>query len=78
MSHVLAVGGGAFRLSERYVRTPGPLVEHALSLTGVEAPRITGLFTATGDDRADVAGQRHLPDRHEVRRQGRAARRARR
>ncbi|MCW2615072.1 MAG: peptidase dipeptidase [Frankiales bacterium] len=56
MSHVLAIGGGAFRTCERCVRTPGPLVEHALSLTGVETPRITGLFTATGDDRADVAG----------------------
>lgn len=55
MRHVLAIGGGGFRRTERYAPRPGPLVEHALSLTGVEQPRVTGLFTATGDDVTDIA-----------------------
>lgn len=50
MSHVLAIGGGGFTQTARYGLQPGPLVEHALSLTGKDAPRVCGLFTATGDD----------------------------
>ncbi len=49
MSHVLAVGGGGFVTDERWVARPGPLVEHALSLTGKQAPRVCGIFTAMGD-----------------------------
>jgi len=56
MSHILAMGGGGFRLDERWVSRPGPLVEHALSLTGSETPRVAGLFTATGDAVSDIAG----------------------
>ncbi len=55
MSDVVAIGGGAFRTDARWQRRPGPLVEHALSLTATETPRVTGIFTATGDDTADVA-----------------------
>lgn len=54
MSHVVAIGGGGFRLDQRWQRRPGPLVDYALSLTGSQAPRVAGLFTATGDSAADV------------------------
>ena len=53
--NVLAIGGGGFRVSERYGAVPGPLVEHALSLTGKEAPSVCALYTATGDDVARIA-----------------------
>jgi peptidase E len=53
--NVLAIGGGGFALTERYGWTPGPLVRHALSLTGKEAPKVCGLFTATGDSTDRIA-----------------------
>lgn len=55
MSHVLAIGGGGFTQTPRYGLQPGPLVEHALALSGQDAPRVCGLFTATGDDTARIA-----------------------
>ncbi len=36
--------------------TVGPLLAHALSLTGTSQPRVCGLFTAIGDDAATIAG----------------------
>ena len=54
MSHVLAIGGGGFRWTERYGREPGPLVEHALSLTGKQDARVCALHTATGDDAQSI------------------------
>jgi peptidase E len=53
--NILAIGGGGFQANERYGWQPGPLMEHALSLTGKEAPKVCGLFTATGDDVARIA-----------------------
>ena len=52
---ILAIGGGGFQATERYGWRPGPLVEHALSLTGKEAPRVCALYTATGDEAARIA-----------------------
>lgn len=52
---ILAIGGGGFRPTERYGATPGPLIEHALSLTGKEAPKVCALYTATGDDAPRIA-----------------------
>ncbi|GAC1322819.1 MAG: peptidase E [Mycobacteriales bacterium] len=54
-SHVLAIGGGGFTLTERYGARPGPLVEHALSLTGSDQPKVCALYTATADDPARIA-----------------------
>lgn len=53
--NILAIGGGGFVTSERYGTKPGPLVEHALSLTGKASPRVCSLYTATGDDVARIA-----------------------
>jgi peptidase E len=53
--NILAIGGGGFLPTERYGARPGPLVEHALALTGKDSPRVCGLYTATGDDVARVA-----------------------
>lgn len=54
-SHILAIGGGGFVGTERYGARPGPLVEHALALTGADRPKVTALYTATGDDVARIA-----------------------
>jgi peptidase E len=54
-SHVLAIGGGGFRLTERYGAEPGPLVRHALDLTGRDDPAVTALYTATGDPAERIA-----------------------
>jgi peptidase E len=53
--NILAIGGGGFLPTERYGWQPGPLMEHALSLTGRSDPKVCGLFTATGDDTARIA-----------------------
>jgi peptidase E len=53
--NILAIGGGGFLPTERYGWQPGPLMEHALSLTGRSDPKVCGLFTATGDDSARIA-----------------------
>jgi peptidase E len=53
--NILAIGGGGFVANERYAARPGPLIEHALSLTGKEAPHVCALYTATGDDVARIA-----------------------
>ena len=53
--NILAIGGGGFVGTERYATQPGPLVNHALSLTGKEKPRVCSLYTATGDDVARIA-----------------------
>jgi peptidase E len=53
--NILAIGGGGFLPTARYGARPGPLVEHALALTGKDSPRVCGLYTATGDDVARVA-----------------------
>lgn len=53
--HIVAIGGGGFRPNQRYGAEPGPLVDFALSLTGAQCPRVTGIYTATGDDAARVA-----------------------
>jgi peptidase E len=52
---ILAIGGGGFVGTERYGAQPGPLVEHALALTGTDAPKVCALYTATGDDVARIA-----------------------
>jgi peptidase E len=52
---ILAIGGGGFRGDERGRMRPGPLVEHALDLTGAQAPRVCALFTATGDGSDRIA-----------------------
>ena len=53
--HILAIGGGGFRLTERYGWRPGPLIEHALTLSGRPARNVCALYTATGDDTARIA-----------------------
>lgn len=53
--NILAIGGGGFVPTERYGAAPGPLVQHALKLTGKESPRVCALYTATGDDSARIA-----------------------
>lgn len=53
--HILAIGGGGFRPTERYGATPGLLVRHALSLAGTDSPRVCGIYTATGDPDARIA-----------------------
>ncbi|MDQ6651105.1 MAG: peptidase E [Actinomycetota bacterium] len=53
--HILAIGGGGFVPTERYGARPGPLVDHALSLTGAERPKVCALYTATADDPARIA-----------------------
>lgn len=55
MADILAIGGGGFRSDERYGAVPGPLVEHALTLTGAAAPKVCALYTATGDDAPRIA-----------------------
>ncbi|MCA1710830.1 MAG: peptidase E [Actinobacteria bacterium] len=52
---ILAIGGGGFTSDGRYGWTAGPLIEHALSLTGKQAPKVCGLFTATGDESGQIA-----------------------
>ncbi len=52
---ILAIGGGGFQSTERYGARPGPLVEHALDLSGAKAPKVCALYTATGDDVARIA-----------------------
>lgn len=54
-SHVLASGGAGMHRDGRYALRPGPLFEHALSLTGAAEPKVCGVFTAVGDDAATVA-----------------------
>jgi peptidase E len=53
--NILAIGGGGFVPTERYGAKPGPLIEHALALTGKEAVKVCALYTATGDDVARIA-----------------------
>jgi peptidase E len=53
--NILAIGGGGFVPTERYGARPGPLIEHALSLTGKDAAKVCALYTATGDDVARIA-----------------------
>jgi len=53
--NILAIGGGGFQRTERYGLRPGPLVEHALSLTGKDNPKVCGLFTAMGDSVDSIA-----------------------
>jgi peptidase E len=53
--NILAIGGGGFVSTARYGAQPGPLVEHALALTGKDAPKVCALYTATGDDLARTA-----------------------
>jgi peptidase E len=53
--NILAIGGGGFVPTERYGARPGPLIEHALSLTGKEAAKVCALYTATGEDVARIA-----------------------
>ncbi len=53
--NILAIGGGGFVMTERYGARPGPLVEHALSLTGKENPKVCALYTAGGDNVERIA-----------------------
>jgi peptidase E len=53
--NILAIGGGGFVATERYGAKPGPLIEHALSLTGKDDAKVCALYTATGDDVARIA-----------------------
>lgn len=53
-SHVLACGGGGMTRDERWRLRPGPLMTHALALTGTDAPRVCGVFTAVGDDAGTI------------------------
>ncbi len=55
MSQVLACGGGGMSYDQRGQLQVGPLLQHALSLTGAEEAKVCGLFTAVGDDAATVA-----------------------
>jgi peptidase E len=47
--NIVAIGGGGFRITERWGYAPTALSEFALSLTGKEAPKVCGVYTATGD-----------------------------
>ena len=47
--HILATSGG-FRQSDRYAWQVGPLIDHALALSGAARPRICYLGTAGGDN----------------------------
>ncbi|MFI7442271.1 Type 1 glutamine amidotransferase-like domain-containing protein [Nonomuraea indica] len=50
-SHILAIGGGSFRPTERYgFYEASPLLRYALDLTGQDRPKLGLLATATGDD----------------------------
>ncbi|GAA5046855.1 peptidase E [Thermocatellispora tengchongensis] len=50
-SHIVAIGGGSFRASERYgFVEPSALMRYILDLTGSDRPRLGLLATATGDD----------------------------
>ena len=53
--NILAIGGGGFVPTDRYGARPGPLVRHALALTGRDHPKVCALYTATGDDTARIA-----------------------
>lgn len=53
--NILAIGGGGLVTDGRYGWRPGPLIDHALSLTGKDDPKVCGLFTATGDNFGQVA-----------------------
>ncbi|MER5420802.1 peptidase E [Streptosporangium roseum] len=50
-SHILAIGGGSFRASERHgFIEASALLRYALDLTGQDRPKLGLLATATGDD----------------------------
>ncbi|MBB6344180.1 peptidase E [Nonomuraea muscovyensis] len=50
-SHILAIGGGSFRQTERFgFFEASPLLRYALDLTGQDRPKLGLLATATGDD----------------------------
>ncbi|MET9343619.1 MULTISPECIES: Type 1 glutamine amidotransferase-like domain-containing protein [unclassified Nonomuraea] len=50
-SHILAIGGGSFKPTERYgFLQASPLLRYALDLTGQDRPKLGLLATATGDD----------------------------
>jgi peptidase E len=53
--NILAIGGGGFVPDDRYGWRIGPLIEHAVQLTGKAAPKVCGLFTATGDKSDQIA-----------------------
>jgi peptidase E len=46
--NILATSGG-FRANDRYTSEAGPLVQHALRLSGADRPRFCFVGTATGD-----------------------------
>lgn len=46
--HILATSGG-FVSNDRRLMTPGPLIRHALELSGADRPNFCFLGTATGD-----------------------------
>lgn len=55
--HILATSSGGFVADDRYGARPGPLVRHAVELSGTTStPRLCALHTATGDDPARRAG----------------------
>ncbi|OUC80206.1 peptidase E [Streptosporangium minutum] len=50
-SHILAIGGGSFRQSQRHgFIEASALLRYALDLTGQDRPKLGLLATATGDD----------------------------
>ncbi|MFG3440625.1 Type 1 glutamine amidotransferase-like domain-containing protein [Nonomuraea sp. NPDC047897] len=50
-SHILAIGGGSFRQTERYgFYEASPLLRYAFDLTGQDRPKLGLLATAVGDD----------------------------
>ena len=50
-SHIVAIGGGSFRQTERYgFIEPTALLRYVLDLTGQDRPKLGLLATATGDD----------------------------
>ncbi|GAC1440715.1 MAG: peptidase E [Mycobacteriales bacterium] len=53
--NILAIGGGGFERDDRYGYRPGPLMDHALSLTGKDNAKVCGLFTAMGDPASSIA-----------------------
>ena len=54
--HIVAIGGGGFVPTDRYGRTPSPLLRYALDLTGQDRPRVCFLTTALGDGAEAIAG----------------------
>ncbi|MBO3745634.1 peptidase E [Streptosporangiaceae bacterium NEAU-GS5] len=49
-SHIVAIGGGSFRMTERFTLEATGLLRYALDLTGQDRPKLGLIATAVGDD----------------------------